>query len=111
MVVDGVAAIARMSPKNTHWLTTLIRWLASPRATTDLTVESGTLKKVWLKPTRGFLSDEFYNMAGLGALYSRASSYIFADWNKCGELMGLAPYGRPTDKAALEDQGWRAGCS
>jgi carbamoyltransferase len=53
------------------------------------------LKKVWLEPARGFLSDEFYNMAGLGALYSRASSYIFGDWNKCGELMGLAPYGRP----------------
>src|SRR6185436_14809596 len=40
-------------------------------------------------------SDEFFNMPGLGALYSRASSYIFGDWNKCGELMGLAPYGRP----------------
>lgn len=52
------------------------------------------LKKVWLEPARGFLSDEFYNMPGLGALYSRASSYIFGDWNKCGELMGLAPYGR-----------------
>jgi carbamoyltransferase len=54
-----------------------------------------TLKKVWLKPVRGFLSDEFYYMPGLGALYSRVSSYIFADWNKCGEVMGLAPYGRP----------------
>jgi carbamoyltransferase len=54
-----------------------------------------TLKKVWLKPTRGFLSDEFYYMPGLGALYSRVSSYVFADWNKCGEVMGLAPYGRP----------------
>ena len=53
------------------------------------------LKKVWLKPVRGFLSDEFYYMPGLGALYSRVSSYIFADWNKCGEVMGLAPYGRP----------------
>ena len=52
------------------------------------------LKKIWLKPNRGFLSDEFYNMSGLGALYSRVSSYIFADWNKCGEVMGLAPYGR-----------------
>jgi carbamoyltransferase len=40
------------------------------------------------------LSDEFYYMPGLGALYSRVSSYIFADWNKCGEVMGLAPYGR-----------------
>ena len=54
-----------------------------------------TLKKVWLSPRRGFLSDEFYYMAGLGAIYSRVSSYIFADWNKCGEVMGLAPYGRP----------------
>jgi carbamoyltransferase len=54
-----------------------------------------TLKKVWLQPCRGFLSDEFFNMDGLGALYSRVSSYIFADWNKCGEVMGLAPYGRP----------------
>ncbi|HML14611.1 MAG TPA: carbamoyltransferase C-terminal domain-containing protein [Xanthobacteraceae bacterium] len=54
-----------------------------------------TLKKVWLEPTRGLLSDEFYFMPGLGALYSRVSSYMFADWNKCGEVMGLAPYGRP----------------
>jgi carbamoyltransferase len=57
--------------------------------------ELETLKKVWLEPTRGFLSDEFFFMAGLGALYSRVSSYIFGDWNKCGEVMGLAPYGRP----------------
>jgi carbamoyltransferase len=53
------------------------------------------LKKVWLEPRRGIFSDEFYNMPGLGAVYSRASTYIFGDWNKCGELMGLAPYGRP----------------
>jgi carbamoyltransferase len=52
------------------------------------------LKKVWMEPARGILSDEFFNMAGLGALYSRASTYVFGDWNKCGELMGLAPYGR-----------------
>lgn len=53
------------------------------------------IKKVWLDPVRGFLSDEFFFMPGLGALYSRVSAYIFADWNKCGEVMGLAPYGRP----------------
>jgi carbamoyltransferase len=53
------------------------------------------IKKIWLEPQRGFLSDEFYNMAGLGAVYSRVSTYVFGDWNKCGELMGLAPYGRP----------------
>ena len=52
------------------------------------------LKKIWMEPDRGFLSDEFYNMPGLGALYSQDSTYIFGDWNKCGELMGLAPYGR-----------------
>jgi carbamoyltransferase len=57
--------------------------------------ELETLRKVWLDPVRGFLSDEFYFMPGLGALYSRVSSYIFGDWNKCGEVMGLAPYGRP----------------
>ena len=59
------------------------------------------LKKVWLEPSRGFLSDEFYNMPGLGAAYSRASTYIFGDWNKCGELMGLAPYGRPNQVKPL----------
>jgi carbamoyltransferase len=53
------------------------------------------IKKVWLEPSRGFLSDEFYNMPGLGAVYSRVATYVFGDWNKCGELMGLAPYGRP----------------
>ncbi|MES2751818.1 MAG: carbamoyltransferase C-terminal domain-containing protein [Pseudomonadota bacterium] len=59
------------------------------------------LKKVWMEPDRGFLSDEFYNMPGMGALYSRASTYIFGDWNKCGELMGLAPYGRPEKVKSL----------
>ena len=59
------------------------------------------LKKVFMEPDRGFLSDEFYNMPGLGALYSRASTYIFGDWNKCGELMGLAPYGRHNQVKSL----------
>ena len=64
------------------------------------------LKKVWLQPCRGLLSDEFFNMDGLGALYSRVSSYIFADWNKCGEVMGLAPYGRPNSfKRLIEMKG------
>jgi carbamoyltransferase len=65
--------------------------------------ELKTLKKVWLEPSRGFLSDEFYNMPGLGALYSRASTYVFGDWNKCGELMGLAPYGRPNRVKSFMD--------
>ncbi|MBU2532362.1 MAG: carbamoyltransferase, partial [Alphaproteobacteria bacterium] len=59
------------------------------------------LKKIWLDPVRGFLSDEFFFMPGLGALYSRVSSYIFADWNKCGEVMGLAPFGRPEQMESL----------
>src|SRR5437588_2966209 len=66
------------------------------------------LKKVWMEPDRGFFSDEFYNMPGLGALYSRASTYVFGDWNKCGELMGLAPYGRREQvKHLLELEGDR----
>jgi carbamoyltransferase len=63
--------------------------------------ELQALRKVWLDPVRGFLSDEFYFMPGLGALYSRVSSYIFCDWNKCGEVMGLAPYGRPGRRPPL----------
>src|SRR5436309_12715430 len=35
------------------------------------------LKKVWLEPSRGTLNEEFYSMPGLGALYSRASTYVF----------------------------------
>jgi len=52
-----------------------------------------TLDKVWLPPTKSLVNDDFFHMAGLGALYSRVSSYIFAHWNRCGEVMGLAPYG------------------
>ena len=64
------------------------------------------LKKVWLEPSRGMLNEEFYSMPGLGALYSRASTYVFGDWNKCGELMGLAPYGRREQfKPLLEIEG------
>jgi carbamoyltransferase len=59
------------------------------------------VKKIWLKPVRGFLSDEFYYMPGLGAVYSRVSIYIFSHWNKCGEVMGLAPYGRPNQMKPL----------
>ncbi|KAL7469084.1 hypothetical protein ACHAXS_009335 [Conticribra weissflogii] len=33
----------------------------------------------------------FENMDSVGALYSRASSHIFGDWNACGKVMGLAP--------------------
>mmetsp|Transcript_23669 Transcript_23669/g.36526 ORF Transcript_23669/g.36526 Transcript_23669/m.36526 type:complete len:532 (+) Transcript_23669:1044-2639(+) len=31
-------------------------------------------------------------MESVGAVYSRASSHIFGDWNACGKVMGLAPW-------------------
>jgi carbamoyltransferase len=96
MVVDGVGNYAsdiKEPGQLTEGVDPLARESESYYRFKGATLE--TLKKVWLAPCRGLLSDEFYNMDGLGALYSRVSSYIFADWNKCGEVMGLAPYGRP----------------
>ena len=96
MVVDGVGSYCSdIAEKDqmTDNVNPLARELESYYKFSGSKLE--TLKKVWLNPERGFLSDEFYNMKGLGAIYSRVSSYIFADWNKCGEVMGLAPYGRP----------------
>jgi carbamoyltransferase len=96
MVVDGVGSYASDVPES-HWLSNDVNPLA--RESESYYKFEGSklepLKKVWMGPNRGFLSDEFYNMPGLGAMYSRASTYVFGDWNKCGELMGLAPYGRP----------------
>jgi len=54
-----------------------------------------TVEKVWMGPVAGFVNDDFTMLPGLGAMYSRVSEYIFGDWNKCGEVMGLAPYGKP----------------
>ena len=96
MVVDGVGNYAADIPEKdqlTENVNPLARESESYYKFQGSKLEA--LKKIWLEPTRGFLSDEFFFMAGLGALYSRVSSYIFADWNKCGEVMGLAPYGRP----------------
>ena len=96
MVVDGVgnyAADVAEPGQLTEGVNPLARESESYYRFSGSKLE--TLKKVWLQPTRGFLSDEFFFMPGLGALYSRVSSYIFSDWNKCGEVMGLAPYGRP----------------
>ncbi|MHC4954487.1 MAG: carbamoyltransferase family protein [Planctomycetota bacterium] len=53
------------------------------------------VKKVWMGPVPGLVNDDFTELPGLGAVYSRVSEYVFGDWNKCGEVMGLAPYGRP----------------
>ncbi len=95
MIVDGVGSyrsdVMEAVPES-DTATPLARELESYYKFSGTTLEC--LKKVWMEPDRGFLSDEFYTMPGLGALYSRASTYIFGDWNKCGELMGLAPYGR-----------------
>ncbi|HET9586798.1 MAG TPA: carbamoyltransferase C-terminal domain-containing protein [Bradyrhizobium sp.] len=95
MIVDGVGSYrsdVMESYPSSDAATPLARESESYYKFNGTTLEC--LKKVWMEPDRGFLSDEFYNMPGLGALYSRASTYIFGDWNKCGELMGLAPYGR-----------------
>ena len=46
----------------------------------------------------------FENMDSVGALYSRASSHIFGDWNACGKVMGLAPwYGHEWDKDMITE--------
>jgi carbamoyltransferase len=102
MVVDGVGSYASDIPEKgqlTENVNPLARESESYYRFSGSELE--TLRKVWLEPVRGFLSDEFYFMPGIGALYSRVSSYIFGDWNKCGEVMGLAPYGRPDGQTSL----------
>jgi len=96
MVVDGVGSYGSDVPEKSvlsENVDPLARESESFYKFKDSKLE--LLKKVWMGPNRGFLSDEFYTMPGLGAMYSRASTYVFGDWNKCGELMGLAPYDRP----------------
>ncbi len=51
--------------------------------------------KEWLPATPGVLSEDFTKLPGLGAMYSRVSEYVFGDWNRCGEVMGLAAHGAP----------------
>lgn len=51
------------------------------------------LKKVFMGPNCGIINDDFALLPGIGALYSRVSTHIFGDWDRCGEVMGLAPYG------------------
>ncbi len=96
MVVDGVGSYSsdvRESFSPADKASPLARESESYYKFDDCKIE--TLRKIWMEPRRGYFSQEFYNMQGLGALYSRVSTYVFGDWNKCGELMGLAPYGRP----------------
>ena len=113
MVVDGVGSYSS-DIKEPGQLTESVNPLAreSESYYKFKGCELETLKKVWLQPCRGLLSDEFFTMDGLGALYSRVSSYIFADWNKCGEVMGLAPYGRPDNfRRLLELKNGELQCS
>ncbi len=102
MIVDGVgnyAADVTEKDQLTDGVNPLARESESYYRFEGSNLEA--VKKVWLNPVRGLLSDEFFYMKGLGAAYSRVSSYIFADWNKCGEVMGLAPYGRPAGMKPL----------
>jgi carbamoyltransferase len=102
MVVDGVGSYASDITEEGHVIDN--RHALARESESYYRFEGSSLeplKKVWLEPTNGFLADEFFNMSGLGAVYSRVSSYIFADWNKCGEVMGLAPYGRPNQMKRL----------
>ncbi len=64
--------------------------------------ELRTIEKVWLPPTKGFVNDDFFTQKGLGALYSRVSTYVFGHWNRCGEVMGLASYGTPGPRRLME---------
>ncbi|MHC4861354.1 MAG: carbamoyltransferase family protein, partial [Planctomycetota bacterium] len=64
--------------------------------------EIETVLKVWMGPVKSIVNDEFEGMPGLGAMYSRVSTYVFGNWNKCGEVMGLAPYGRAGSPPLME---------
>ena len=69
-----------------------------------------TVRKVWLGPAPGLVNEDFHCMRGIGGLYSRVSTYIFGHWNRCGEVMGLAPYGSteaPTMLSLPDDDGAR----
>ena len=56
--------------------------------------EISCVGKSWLPVTASVLQDDFTKLPGLGSMYSRVAEYVFGHWNKCGEVMGLAPFGR-----------------
>lgn len=69
-------------------------------------LRDGELRLLWKRWIRerspSFLYNYgFENMESLGALYSRVSSHIFGDWNRCGKVMGLAAYGDARRAPAL----------
>ena len=53
-----------------------------------------TVKKVFMGPSRGLLSDEFWTMPGLGALYSRAATYVVRAARLDGRLFEVEVEGR-----------------
>ncbi len=56
-------------------------------------------KRFVAEPTPSLLYNYgFENFESLGALYSRVSSHIFADWNACGKVMGMAPWASEWNK-------------
>ncbi len=99
MVVDGVGGYRSdvMEPYPQAPGERIAARARSRRATTASAARSlEAIKKVWLEPGKGFLSDEVLQYGRPSARSSSCvSTYVFGDWNKCGELMGLAPYGRP----------------
>ena len=58
-------------------------------------------------------SDWYQDLDGLGAMYSRVAAHVFADWNQCGKVMGLAPWvrgwgGESTEAEAVRGAAWGA---
>jgi len=98
MVIDGVGSHRRDVTENIPAADT---GHAADRESESYYVFRGTeiecVGKEWLRATPGTLSEDFTKLAGLGAVYSRVSEYVFGNWNKCGEVMGLAAYGKARD--------------
>ena len=85
MIVDGVGSYRSDAVEpypSTDAATPLARESESYYKFSGAKIEC--LKKVWMEPDRGFLSDEFYNMPGLGALYSRPRRTFSATGTSAG---------------------------
>lgn len=54
-----------------------------------------TLKKVWMEPTPGFLSDEFFMMPGLGASIAGSHAMSSTTGTSAGRSWDLRPMGAP----------------
>jgi len=98
MVVDGVGSHRRDVTEDIPAANT---GHSADRESESYYVFRGTeiecVGKQWLRVTPGTLSEDFTKLPGLGAVYSRVSEYVFGEWSKCGEVMGLAAYGHERD--------------